>query len=392
MSDLIAPARARLASLQEARRVTAQQVRTLVQALGYCQPLDRCVAATGLTPDEVFDLVSEFGTWLTHVYGSADVEVVRHSNQLQLFYPGEKVTNTGRIKAPKRSREERRRRAARAVRYVANPHRVPSGLGRVPVVVPVGFEVSSRQPRDVAKALAQIVVRDPDESICARFVSRRYAATAPVVTFPLIAAVWRFATLGRLGEIHEVNPDDREFLATAIAAYDLLEVARASAMEALHYLLSGPEDLDAIAAACAKLHFVAAGEMQRLERIVELARTSAESRRLLAQELGFLAQRVRSAPRNYVLRTIADLNDGQVMRIAQAAGVETNQPTRATEAEIRRRLDELGLAADADRLVPLGTHAIAAGLEVEFWDAVGLRADGDPDWDAAMRALFAQRR
>lgn len=347
--------RLRQAEHAEERRLSLAEVRGVVDGILAVRPLADIAATTGLDDKTILDVTAELGTWLTHVHGGADATIVSAADhgQQQLL-------------------------------------QAATGPARREVVVPLGFERRAGHRRDVSRALAAIVVHAPDDKTLTRWLSRKYQPSrANVVTFSIVSVVWRFATLGRLGEIDRINANNAAFAKLLVAAYDLLDVARRDAIDGVITLATADTaNLDALAAACVKARWLNEGRIARLERTISLARSRPGVQRLLAKELRSFAAEVRAQPDTWAPTGISKLSEGQVRRICQAAGLSTEGPKRAEEADVRRRLAELGLRADADRLVPDAIRAAQAGVAEEFWAAMELRAAGDPDWESALAAAF----
>lgn len=344
-------------------RLTAVQVFALIDGLKAVKPLADIASDVGVPESEVLDLTAEFGTWLTHVNGGSNAElsfVVELEQQLSFDIGPPVLSNV-----------------------FTDPQATPT------VSVPLGFERTAPHGRDVAKALAAIVVVDPQEDVVTRFLARRYASTAKVLTFPLVASVWRFATLDRLDDLGSINPKNMVFNELLVSAYDMLEFARRDCNDAVRTLAVGDvSDLQALSDAAARCRWVNEGEITRLERSIEMAKASPSSVSLLTKELEFFQATVRARPDLFLVASIEDLTEAHVRRIGQAAGLAVDGENRSLESDIRRRLHELGLASDVDRLVPEGVRAASAGLTDTFWEAMSRRVDNDPCWDEDLLEAF----
>ena len=280
----------------------------------------------------------------------------------------------------------RRSRSAGSVRTSARREALIEELRRDAnaVVIPPGFERKAWHKRDVAKALASIVVTDPDDETIARFIARKYQTQAKVLTFPHVTQVWMFARLGRLERFDRINPKNPVFGQLAVEAFDLLEVARQDAINGLLLLAAGPGDRTELANACTKASWLAESEIKKIAGMIE--RGSPDVR--LAVELNFLRQRIESNPSGYMPASIAELNPGQVRRIAMASGLSVDNDDRSEEAEIRQALKDYGFTNDLDRLVPAGVKASRAGRREEFFDVMKARKAGDNEWHLAFEDLF----
>lgn len=325
-------------------RVTGTQVRAVVDGLVAVDSLADVAATSGLTPTAVLDVVATFGTWLTHVKGGSGA-----------------ATETA-------------------------AHRERAGTRGDTVTIPDGFERTAGHRRDVSKALAAIVVTDPSDELITRYIARQYPTATNVLPFQAVSAMLYFATKDRLDEVDAIAP---AFDPLAVAAYDLMETARADAVTGIGVLAGGDvTDLAALRDACTKARWVAEGELARIERAVTAAEQRPSAVPVLARELRLLAGRVDAHPDRYLPGTVADLTHGQVRRVAELAGLAVEATRRSDEADIRRRLQALGLSTDADRLVPDGIKAAHVGITDTFWDAMQRRADGEADWDDDLVEAF----
>jgi hypothetical protein len=352
------------------------QVVLVVEGLLACRPLKDISVSTGLDGDMVLDVVAEFGTWLTHSKkGSVRAGLVcaadmRQQTLFQLEFSGG-VPLEGKGKKAKESR----------------------------VVVPLGFEPRAGHKRDVSKALAAIVVAAPERKTIERFVARQYGVRSASLNYPLVSGVWFMASCGRLEQIDKVSKDP-VFHVQAVAAFDLLEVARKDAIDAIDLLvkagLGADVDLKELGRACVKSRWIAEREVERVRRLVEAASQRPSVRGTLATELRFLASRVQASERvegkanPYRPASIAELGVGQVQRIAQASNLSVEGATRAEESEIRTRLKALGLSNDLDRLVPEGLRAASSGHADAFWEIMTARSEGDNSWVEAFKSLQAE--
>ena len=354
----------RTARVKDEVKVTSAQMRLVVDGLLVYRSLNQIAADTHLSTTVVLDVVADFGTWLTHVTGGSGATTMTAAalRQQSLF------------QVPARTAKKAKAKAAAV---------------NCEVVIPSGFERSPANKRDVSKALASIVVTNPGNEMITRYLARKYPTGAKVLTFEMVAVVWRFATLGRLDELDTINPDGAAFTQLVVAAYDVLEVARQDAIAGMLLLAAGDiSDLDALRQACTKSRWLAERDIRDIEKLIEVVAKRPESDTLLRKELKFLAKRIEVAPSKYLVGAIAELNDGQVRRIGTANGLVVDGSDHAEEVKIRGRLQSMGLASDVDRLVPDGLKALQAGVLDVFWDAMQRRTDGDPTWDFDLVEAF----
>lgn len=341
---------------EQAKRLQLEDVRAVVDGLADGQFLCDIATESGLDEATILEIVAEFGTWLTHVRGGAKVAIVQPYETGRLFSVNDLDAT---------------------------------------VVIPPGFERTAGHGRDVGKSLAAIVVSQPDDDLILRWLARKYPPDTAVLTFPHITTVWKFAELGRLEEIDEVSPHPT-FRKLTVEAYDLLDQAVEAANEAvaaLRELADANEatlasSLDTLDDVATKLSWLQPREMRRLRQLVSVARDDTDALRTLRSRLSTLRRLIHDDP-SWRLEDVGSLNEGHVQQIARLAGISVDGVSRSEEAEIRTRLAELGLKADADRLVPEGVRAKLAGVDDKFWEAMEVRASGDPGWRTILSDAYA---
>jgi hypothetical protein len=332
----------------ELKRLNLDQVKSFVSGLKACTSAPEIAATTGLSEDEVIDLGAKLGTWLTHVLGSVDVEInlAAKEAQPQLFQTGSEV------------------------------------------VIPLGFERRAKQRRDIVRALATIVTHDPDETTLSRFLDRLYPSRTSVLTARDVFMVWRFAQLGRLDGLSKISTNPA-FNRTMASAYYTLDTAVKDAESAIDVLRDPNSTAPSVSEACVKARWVHEARISKIERLANQAQVGKVSEEILRRDLRSFAREYDAYPRLWTFTSVAELSEGQVLRIVQAAGL-AGETGRKEALEIRTRLVELGeehgfdLAKDLDRLVPEGLRARRAGVENLFWMAIHARMDGDPEW----RSIF----
>lgn len=339
----------------ETRRFTLDQVRTFVDKLRSVTPAADIARQTGLSDTEVIDLGAKLGTWLTHVSGSVDADVVYASRMTQPTLFQDPSSST--------------------------------------VVIPLGFERRVKQRRDIARALATIVVHNPDDTTLSRFLDRLYPSRTSVLAARDVFIVWRFAQVGRLDGLARISSNPA-FCKTMASAYNLLETAVNDADSAVSALTDTTTSLDRLADACVSARWMHEARISRLERQIDLVRKDPTAENLLRRSQRALALEVNASPRSWRIASLAELREGQVLRIVQAAGLATEETARREALEIRTKLVELDesngsdLSKDLDLLVPEGLRARRAGVEPAFWDAIEARVMGDPLWREQLEAAL----
>lgn len=239
--------------------------------------------------------------------------------------------------------------------------------------------------KDIKGSIAEIIAAQLSESELARYVQRT-TSRDKMLAFEHVTTVWLFARLDRLNELTEISPNSIAASQCLADAYDVLELARCNAMRALRTLCSDTVSVEQVRDSVVALRPVAESLVRPLAGLVET--TSDSSERALRTELRWLRRQVETNTAALVCRHIGQLNQGQVLRIAQSAGLHTGGSSQVEESAIRARLSHMGLSGDADQLVTTGVQAIRLGLNDEFWEAVERRSGGDPRWDKPLAAAM----
>ena len=344
----------------EIRRYTLEQVVSFVSQLRSATPAADIAKSTNLSEEEVIDLGAKLGTWLTHVFGSVSAEIVIAAKQEQ-------------------------------------PELFQESKGKK-VIIPLGFERRGKQRREINRALATIIRHNPDEATLSRFLDRLYPSKNSVLTARDVFMVWRFAQLGRIDGLASISPKHPAFCQTMVSAYNLLDTSISDAENSVKVLADVEADVESVVDACVKARWLNEARISRLERVAVSAAKSKSSMELLRRHQQTFALEVATAPHSWTITDIAQLLEGQVLRLVQAAGLVNEESSRREALEIRARLIELDeengsdLAKDLDLLVPEGLRAKRAGLEMEYWDAIDARISGDPTWRSQLEAAFAGQR
>jgi hypothetical protein len=332
-------------------RPTTVLLRTIVDDVRACVPLDDTAATLGLDRMDVLNTAAKLGIWISHVHGGANVATVTAASMKKQLSAAQRK-NT--------------------------------------VVVPLGYQRGAEHRREVSKALAAIVVFNPDDDELARFVTRQYKPRTTEVDYHIVTSIWYAATQGRLHDVKDVNPGSPRFVQSALTAYDILSLAVQRAQEGIVTIMDATindlDDLDDLETACTKSEWIAEREFTKLREIVAAVRESPVAGRILERELGFLKARINASPQDYYPRRIADLSKAHVRKIALAAGVTVEPQVGLKKAAIRTRLREMGFASDVDMLIHQAAAADRAGAMPAFWEAMESRANGEIDWDIELAA------
>lgn len=364
--------------------VTIEQMHKLVSMLdqAWYGPGQIC-DATGLPADVVFDLIIDLGTFLGQSVNGGQ---------------GAKVLEAAEAPAT----------VVEAVRpRKGGPSTNQLGLFSVHtdefVVMPHGFERASAG-RDLTKAIPQIVRSQPNEATLRRWLMRRYHRIHKVLTFDIVAVVHRVAQLERLDELDQVCVRNgrtlTELARVFVEAFDFLDVARADAAKAVRTLcdLADVADLtvepmrSTIDRSMRQAEWLHEGVFTRLRRSFDISCDLGEDRQL-AKSLKILQRTVDEQRASWEPRHVADLSDGQVLRLSSREGLNVDM-VRFDESEVVRNLVwAAGLGSDADLLIADGVRAVRAGLHDEFAAALSRRAEGELEWaDDLNRRLAAVAR
>ena len=340
--------RLRVRASEATERLSVPTVRAVVDGLRFAFPLAQIAQQTGLSEADVLDIAGSLGTWLTHVHGGSEATYLFAADleQQQLF----RAADEG-------------------------------------IIIPLGFERRGDQRRDVARSVACIVRREPDDTELSRWIDRKYPAAVGVLSGRDVYTVWRVAQLGRLAELDLVSKSP-SYAQVVVSAFDLLDVTLSDAVTGIDSLvatagtsLTDVLDLAALEDAVQKVSWLNEGQFHRIAKLLAQAASSgsASSMKALARELRVFA-RIVSGSTAWPPTSIAGLTEGQVNRLVERAGLGIAADARKVESDIRARLIEMGFRNDVDRLLPEAMRAVSADLEDQFWLAIEARQAGDSDW------------
>lgn len=337
--------------------VTLNQVQDLVAMIGEgYYSLDQVTNQLGLERPQVIELVVDLGTWLGQsVNAGAGVPVVAYADAEGAV---EDVAGQPQMTLFKRA--------------------APNG-----VVLPPGFG-RKEAGRDLSKAVGQIAAAAPDEAMLRRYLMRRYHRIHQVLSFETVTLVHRLAQIGRLGEVDQLVERaglNTELARVLVEAYDLLDVARQDAVDAVRHLLAaierGETDPAALRPLAAEARWLHQAAFTRLTEVLDDPTASpVRTDAALAQ----FRRTVHLEVATFAVRSVAELNDGHVRRLCEREGLRL-EGTHFTEAEtVRSWVTDAGMQSDADLLVADGIRAHRAGLGELFQQALALRAEGDLAW------------
>lgn len=262
--------------------------------------------------------------------------------------------------------------------FAAPTKQMLDGAPKGALVVPDGYEVlkarSGKQRRNGLSSILTLLYYRPGPDESSRYLHIERRKRERQVSFDMAAAVWGFASRGRLSDMITVGGDS-SFLHLAVEAYELLDVYREDAVRALVKILDeGRKSPEAIPELATRCYWLAEGPVRRVAKAA-----SGGNEATLRYEIDSLAQRVRSHS-VAIPSCVGMLQAGQVRRIAHVSGLLDESPTHQEKREIRSRLRKMGFANDADRLVSDGISALRSGNLDLFWEAMEARADGDMAW------------
>lgn len=356
-NDIPVITRLRARSTEEPTPPTLAQLKLLRDSLTRGRSLDHTARLTGLSPDECVRLVVEIGTW------------IRQSSRIDIPDLAEKVSD-------------------RLFELTDEGMLIQGASGPA---APEGFIEAGG--RTVTRPLATLLTVKPTDQQLERWQARTYTAALPLLTFPVVACVWRFATLDMLDKLEDVSPSPR-FAKVAVEAWDTLEQTRQDGIAAVSDLV-GPvlkaascqlDDgqqatlAEKVAVATGRASWLSEKDFVRIARAAEQLRVDRRAQRNLAAELTVLGRKVASQKETYHPTGVGEISEGQMLRICRAAGLPTEPTAPARVAEIRRKIQKLGLGRDADQLTPNAVVADQVGVLEEYMDAVEARAAGADDW------------
>jgi hypothetical protein len=279
-----------------------------------------------LERDYVLDVVSNLGTWLTHVHGGVGHELD----------------------------------------------------------VPAGFERGAEHGRDVVRSVVSIMVYTPDTSEISRWLDHLYPSTTGVIGGADLYAFGLLSQLGRLEEIDQMTPT-AAYAQIATNTFDLFDVAVGDAKAAMSHLReiarSGElGDLGELGSDLTKIAWLNENRVEKLRRLLGQVRDHGDTGSIsaLLREIGFFSKE--SERPEWNPKALRDLREGQIQRLAERSGLGLREDARKIESEMRSRLIDMGLKRDLSRLLPDAVLAAASGVEVEFWDAIAARQNGDAKW------------
>lgn len=367
--------RLRTRSAQEPTPPTLEQLKLLRDGLVQHQPIELTARLIGITPAEAAKLVIEVGTWLrqsnrVNLPKLSEGELVK-GDSYQLF---NLPRDPNRSKSGKPAKTSKQRKGREWL-----------------ATAPTGY--LSAGGRGIHRPLAAMLVVHPGDQQLERWMARTYTASLPLLTFPVVASVWRFATLGALDKLESVSPSPR-FAKVAVEAWELLELSRREALAAVDQLIGplaqaavtplGPDIQLKLAERALHLarqaSWLSEQDLRRVTRAAEELLVRPQAQDMLGSELRHLKQRQDRHPSVYQLGDVRQIREGQMLRICRLAGLPTEPPDSARVAELRNRIKDLGFGSDADQLTPNAVVADQVGVLEEFMAAIKARADGEHDW------------
>ncbi len=251
--------------------------------------------------------------------------------------------------------------------------------------------------RKLGRSVAALRAPELDDAVLTRWLMRR----STQMRFPLgaetVAMVHRVAQLERLDELDQLVIPGRGgpaqstnygLAAMLVAAHDFMENHRAaSAAAIIEVATCDPdtitvEDLDT---RLAPHRWLAEAPIARLIRTAGSAPPASipvaldEFQHALLIEGGHLA------------RSVAELSDGQTVRLLEAAGFELDGAViNRLDREAITLVDGFGFEADRDQLQSPVHKALVAGLGDQARAALEARSRGEVDWAADYNAAVAR--
>ena len=243
--------------------------------------------------------------------------------------------------------------------------------------------------RTLGRQVAALRSPDANDANVTRWLMRRSTQMRIPLGTETVAMVHRIVQLGRSDEIDQLVLPGRgnqleainyNFAALIIAAFDFLEGHRAASVAALVDLLNtDPTALtaDDIESRLVDHRWIAEAPIARL-----VSRAGSAPPSSITPALEEFRSDLLSAG-GFLVPDVAGLNDGQVVRLMAAQGLELDgEVVNRLDREAIRLVDTHGFKADRDQLQPPVHKALVAGLRDEAIGALEARARGELDWAA----------
>lgn len=181
-----------------------------------------------------------------------------------------------------------------------------------------GYRGTPPSRRDVGRAAAVLAAHRPDDSLLARFVNRR---TGSVSSSPTAADLQTLVLLDRVGRLDDLGAVrmPRPAAARFLRVWSLVSLAVAEADAALRELCREGVGCAEAARAAASARWVDEAAMLRIMRAAGIGESGSLRREIRA----FRARAVRG---EFDVSRLADLGDGQVLRLAEALGLPGDGP------------------------------------------------------------------
>jgi hypothetical protein len=280
-------------------------------------------------------------------------------------------------------------------------------------VLPRGYDKEA-SGRDIGRSLSAIMMKPVDDGEIIRFVERTYTVPGTTLSADHVQLLHWVAAHGLSAKLLELAGKRVGWMKSSalssagpvaievkdlgvnsvlcsvlVQAYDLLEVARADAVTALGVIVRTPDpmttvDVDTLRGAIANARWLAAGELNRLDKLAAQVQQDPRNARLaeiLRARVHSFSLAVRHNPLGYAVGSVEQLNQGHLLQILAANGLGADAAEeKAVLADVRARLTGMGLLNDLDRELPAGLRAWRSGRLEEFYSSRQARADGDPAW------------
>lgn len=323
--------RANAASPEESPLPTVSEVASTVNGISVGMSLDEIAEMVDRDPEFLTSMIQDFSIWLNHSKGKVIFEFVPHGTfeQETLF---------------------------------AVP-RVSDGSTVAQIERPEGFP----ETETMDKALAAIIVHRPSISVINRYMQRLTGGEDLKLGYDVLAGVHAFALAGRIAELIDVGPNSTSFQASAVEAYDTLDLARRDAVNSLSRVIEADSsgNMAELKADIVTARVLFESELNRMYQLVERASQTDSLTGLIQREQRFLALRVIADEEQYAPGNIKNLSARHVLRIAEAVGLPTERD-RPTEDQARKLLQGNGLGDDVDKHLMSAVQAIRDNYVPEF--------------------------
>lgn len=398
---------------------TVSQVRTLINDIWAMWPLDATAARPemqGLSDLDLISIAEHFGKHRARVLkrGLAGKRERFDAQAAEVLFPPpeSEVRQARELRAAGvlPTKLDKNGKAIANWRSKTNPKGFPRELTDALRIastdwgsLPQGYDRDAVHGRDVHGSLAAVLAQPVEDPEIIRFVDRTYSTPdIPLEADHVQLFHWLVSNglevklLDLTAKAVKVERRTAVLVPTGgtsniplaklmVAAYDLLEVARADAVRALARVVRGQvTEAGQVRTELASAQWLAPGPIGKIVSICERWASNPDNTRLeqiYTSALATFCQSVRTRPDNFVVRNVAQMTSAHLAQVLTLSGLAVDDgEEKAAASELRTRLIEMGLRNDLDRELPEAMRAWRAGRLEEFYSSRHARLEGDPEW------------